>query len=82
MITDTVRLITIQLFILLAILSIAITAAVIYQVPTLLVGALLIAYSITLFTSYKSYCLFITLLAPFPIKQEHEEGPLFSRRRF
>ena len=45
MITDTVRLISIQLFILLAILSIAITAAVIYQVPTLLVGALLIAYS-------------------------------------
>lgn len=76
MITDTIQLISYQLFALLIILSFTTTSAVFYESPLPLVGALLIAYIVTIFTLYKSYRLFITLLAPFPIKQEYEEPSL------
>lgn len=81
MITDTIHLISYQLFVLLIILSFAIASAVFYESPIPLVGALLIAYIITIVTLYKAYRLFITLLAPFPIKQEEEE-PSFLHHRF
>lgn len=75
MITDTIQLISYQLFALLIVLS-----AVFNESPLPLVGALLIAYSITIVTLYKAYRLFITLLAPFPIKQEYEEPSLHHHR--
>lgn len=79
MITDTNQLILYQLFALLIILSFVIASAVFYESPILLVGALLIAYIVTIVTLHKAYCLFITLLAPFPIKQEEEEPSLHHR---
>lgn len=82
MITDTIQLISYQLFALLIILSFAITSAVFYESPIPLVGALLIAYIVTIITLYKAYRLFITLVAPFPIKQEEEEEPSFLHHRF
>lgn len=69
MITETVRLILFQLFALLLVLLISLTAATIYFQNILLVGTLLVVYLITLLAFYKAYCLFITLLALFPIKQ-------------
>lgn len=76
MITETVKLILVQLFALLLVLSISLTAATIYYGNVLLVGTLLVAYLITLLAFYKAYHLFITLLAPFPIKQETVEPSL------
>lgn len=76
MITETVRLILFQLFALLLVLSISLTAATIYFGNILLVGTLFVAYIITLLAFYKAYQLFITLLAPFPIKQEAVEPSL------
>lgn len=80
MITDTIQLISYQLFALLIILSFTIASAVFYESPLPLVGALLVAYNITIVTLYKAYRLFITLLAPFPIKQEYEEPSLHHYR--
>ena len=66
MITETVKLILFQLFALLLVLSVSLTAATIYFGNILLVGTLFIAYVITLIAFFKAYRLFITLLARFP----------------
>ena len=76
MITETVKLILFQLFALLLVLSVSLTAATIYFGNIHLIGTLFIAYVITLVAFYKAYRLFITLLAPFPIKQEAVEPSL------